>query len=474
MKKQIFKISANASINSYAVKTVNNEEFYLVPVVALQEQVVNGFLALSEEFGKYPDSWNGVPLPIGHPQDIKGNYISAKSPDLINQSAGFFFDAKIEDNKLKGNLYLKKEFIDSDDEMAVLIKEKLENGYLEVSTGYFSEIEKEPGVFNNVEYVAIQRNVVPDHLALLPEAVGACSVSDGCGAPRTNQNRKEEEFVKDLKQAWDFRESPTTNELSFDQIQMALYEAIANRENVETYEIWLAEVYDSLVIYECKDKIYKNSYVIDSDNVAVLASDKQEVERMISYVPVTTNQGGDPMKQKVDLLINCDKTKFTEKDRDWLMSLNEDQLDKLGVVEPVEDSNPTEKTPSANQKSDSPASPNSQENAPLTADQVASIVKENSLNEDKVAEIVANVLVKKEQDKEVATLVANILQTGSSALSEDTLKTLPVDVLRKIAEDTGANGFFIGGPMTANFGMDENDIPAPPAIAKARPAASQN
>ena len=33
----------------------------------------------------------------------------------------------------------------------------------------------------------MQYGVVPDHLALLPRAVGVCSWADGCGAPRANE-----------------------------------------------------------------------------------------------------------------------------------------------------------------------------------------------------------------------------------------------------------------------------------------------
>jgi hypothetical protein len=41
-------------------------------------------------------------------------------------------------------------------------------------------MEDTEGVFNGQEFAGIWRNVIPDHLAILPEGViGACSVADG-------------------------------------------------------------------------------------------------------------------------------------------------------------------------------------------------------------------------------------------------------------------------------------------------------
>jgi hypothetical protein len=48
-------------------------------------------------------------------------------------------------------------------------------------------LEDKKGKFGDKEYDGVWRNIVPDHLAILPEGItGACSVEDGCGAPREN------------------------------------------------------------------------------------------------------------------------------------------------------------------------------------------------------------------------------------------------------------------------------------------------
>jgi hypothetical protein len=70
--------------------------------------------------------------------------------------------------------------------------ETLEAGEsLEVSTGLYALEEDKEGEYEGQEYKVIWRNITPDHLAVLPKgSIGACSIEDGCGAPRVNQSRQ--------------------------------------------------------------------------------------------------------------------------------------------------------------------------------------------------------------------------------------------------------------------------------------------
>jgi len=45
----------------------------------------------------------------------------------------------------------------------------------------FIEEEAQEGLWNKEKYIAVAKNIRPDHLALLTDAVGACSIADGCG-----------------------------------------------------------------------------------------------------------------------------------------------------------------------------------------------------------------------------------------------------------------------------------------------------
>jgi hypothetical protein len=59
--------------------------------------------------------------------------------------------------------------------------EQLDAGGMEVSTGLFAEVNEEPGQWGNEQFDVSVLSIVPDHLAILPGATGACSVQDGCG-----------------------------------------------------------------------------------------------------------------------------------------------------------------------------------------------------------------------------------------------------------------------------------------------------
>lgn len=173
------------------IATMNGRKHLVVPVVALVAGVVNGMLVEADELRKFADAWNGRPIPIRHPQS-GGDYVSANSPEIIErQVVGQFFNAHIVDgHKLVGDLWLdiaKCEALGGD---ALATLRRLEAGQpVEVSTAYFADVNPTIGNHNGQPYTGIQRNLRPDHLALLPDDVGACSWKDGCGAPRVNSKQ---------------------------------------------------------------------------------------------------------------------------------------------------------------------------------------------------------------------------------------------------------------------------------------------
>jgi len=60
------------------------------------------------------------------------------------------------------------------------LKKLIESGKLrEVSLGFFADVVDECGTFNGDQYQAVQRNIFPDHVAVVEH--GRCSISDGCG-----------------------------------------------------------------------------------------------------------------------------------------------------------------------------------------------------------------------------------------------------------------------------------------------------
>lgn len=183
----------NAMIDNVGRKVVfDGREHIAAPVIILVEGVHRGsggplyypasVLEASAQF------WNGMPVPVQHPE-MNGSPISCNSPDVIErQTVGRLWNVRYEPTpkpRLKGEIYVD---VNKAKKISPSVLDALNNNSpLEVSTGLFSNDEHISGKWNDEDYVAVVKDIRPDHLALLPGARGACSWKDGCGV-RANQD----------------------------------------------------------------------------------------------------------------------------------------------------------------------------------------------------------------------------------------------------------------------------------------------
>jgi hypothetical protein len=183
--------STNA-ISSTKEITHGGRRYLVSPVVALREGILNGVYVSAIEFGKHVQSWSGRPVPLGHPKN-EGGYISANSPDVwANDVPGHLWNVEADGDKLRGEIWIDLAKAEMMGERAQSIVNRLRaNQPVEVSTGYFADHDSVSGVWNGKPYLGTARNIRPDHLALLPDEVGACSWADGCGTPRVNAKSEE-------------------------------------------------------------------------------------------------------------------------------------------------------------------------------------------------------------------------------------------------------------------------------------------
>lgn len=209
-------------------------DFICVPIVMLKETVVNGSLVRLEEL--VPEAWNGVPVTVNHPVDEQGFHVSANHPDILNKFAvGWIFNCKLEDAKLKGEAWIdivRANEIDRD-----LVRNLENDCQMDVSTGYFATHEMQNGVFQEKEYFDIAKNLLPDHLALLPYSEGACSWADGCGV-RANMKMNVVQMTKDKSKDFvlkmlegvkaDFVETKDNGSEIFDEAVKLISNAIDN------------------------------------------------------------------------------------------------------------------------------------------------------------------------------------------------------------------------------------------------------
>lgn len=188
---------ASSSADTSALRTEqwDGKDYLVVPVVAIVEGVLFGAnasapeFAPASEFGKFPMGWNGRPVVLNHPQ-VAGLYVSAASPQVLTDNAiGCMFNTQLDDNKLKTEAWIDVARVAELGGTFQATLDRINNGdMVEVSVGAFIEVLSSPGTFDGKPYQGVWSNVVPDHLAFLEEGlVGACSVKDGCGVPRLNQ-----------------------------------------------------------------------------------------------------------------------------------------------------------------------------------------------------------------------------------------------------------------------------------------------
>lgn len=316
-------------------------EFFVAPAVMMTEGVHTGsagpVLYTNKFLRKDPEAWDHKPIVVYHPKR-DGEFVSANDPDILNNSGvGFLLRTRF-DNQKKGwktECWFDKEQTKKVDPR---VYSNLENGKVtEVSTGMMLRCTKKKGEWNGQKYkFEALRSRANDHLAVLPDQVGACSVKKGAGL-LVNSLRLRGFVTKDLR---------TNNEMSFDEISMGIRNALASANKMPGYT-WnghVVEVYDGFCIYciyggapDYKYTYYRQTYNT-KDGKIELTGKPVEVARKVSYDPVdkkatTTNAEGKKMTKKafnrrkhIRRLIG---NGFEEADRAWLEELEDDQLKKV-------------------------------------------------------------------------------------------------------------------------------------------------
>ena len=185
-------------------KTLDGKDYFVVPLSMIVPGVLHGskgpLLYPIEEIARNADAWNDMPIVVNHPTNDKGDAVSARSPDVLDRfCVGRVFNAQV-NGKLSAEGWFD---IQKTRKLCPSTYDKLvKNQPEELSTGLFTDNEpvKNGRTDDGREYVGIARNYRPDHLAILPDKKGACSIKDGCGV---NINEASEQDLEPYKLDWD-------------------------------------------------------------------------------------------------------------------------------------------------------------------------------------------------------------------------------------------------------------------------------
>jgi len=324
--------TCNLLPNQCRYETLEGREHLVVPMVILTEGVHAGsdgpLLYPKEELSKTPAAWNHKPVVVYHPE-LNGQGISACDPTIINnRKVGVMLNTKYEKGRLKSEAWIEKSRADIIDERIMAAVKA--NEMMELSTGVFVDEDKTPGKWQKEDYVAIARNYRPDHLALLPDKVGACSIADGAGFLRN-------EVHKDV----------SLNESSFGNISSTLGELLRARfstasKSGEISGPWVQDVYSNFFIFSKDGKLWRLGYTTDDDGgVSLDKGEPTEVKRVTEYRSVAGAFVGNQNKQEtktvmteaeqkkalVDALIG--NAGWVEEDRATLQALPLKSLEKI-------------------------------------------------------------------------------------------------------------------------------------------------
>jgi len=304
-------------------ETLEGRPYLAVPMVMMKEGVLNGsdgpILYTSEELAKVPQVWNTKPVVVQHPT-LNGKSLSACDPDVLEKyRVGMIMNTSWDGQRLKAEAWLEPSRLEAVDSRVLNAVQKGE--MMEVSTGLFSEIEPKPGVFKGRHYKGVVRNLRPDHLAILPDSIGACSIADGAGLMRNS--RKEMEFI--------LNSFGINRDAARDKVRLLLRNA-ASAELGESFD-FIENVFDTTFVYKTNEGLWQRNYSLQGGK-AVLEGLPVRVERDVTYKAlINENQGKKKMENTiktkraiVDELIPLGDRK--EEDREFLEGLGEEQLTK--------------------------------------------------------------------------------------------------------------------------------------------------
>lgn len=425
------------SSSKIRVEYLEGQKCIVAPCRMLVEGVHNGSKGPgyypAEEIALNPSVWNHMPIMVGHPKDSSGNYISARSSaGVLNASKiGILLNTKASE----GGKFLDTEAWFTENRVKQIdnrIYEALQNNTpMEVSTGLDATVLDTSGIWNTEKYDFIVTNFEPDHLAILPDQIGACSLKDGAGL-LVNKGTLPQAFSETLKNAVQNALSKIKgiyngSELSFDDIATSLNSQLSTKygQPGKYWNGYLYEIFQTNVVFRNEDgKLYKIGYTTNSSGVS-LSGDAVQVKQSVTYEPVTKDK----------TMTNEEKTKivnemiqsgnFVEADRETLMNTPHQLLPKITAV-CAKAQTPTP-TPVVNAEKEKEVVPPTPAPAPVKM-KFEDLV--NSLDPD--SQHIFNEM-KKTYIENKKSLIEVILANKSNAFTKEQLDKFDIETIKSIA-----------------------------------------
>lgn len=455
------KMVCNLLPKQVRIDSMEGREFIVVPMVILTEGVHSGssgpMLYPKDELSKTPVVWNHKPIVVYHPE-MNGQGISACDPSVItNRKVGVMMNTMFEGGRLKSEAWIEKSRADLVDNRIMEAIEK--NEMMELSTGVYVDEDPTSGDWSGESYAAIARNYRPDHLALLPDKIGACSIADGAGFLR-NEGKEKNPIAKALQRVLQ-RMGLVENELSHSNLRENLAMQLRKRFNADPVSssttpgpmLWVEDVYSNFVIYELNNKLFRIGYTANDTGVTLSEDAPIEVIRVTEYRSTTGSFIGNHnpteitinmKKQLIDGLIANTASGFTEASRVALETMTEAQL--TAVANSFKPATPPAVVPPAVVP---PATPAVTNVVPIPAPAPVALTAQQYVQNapKEIQDVLSNGLQVYAEEK--TKLVTEILANKNNPFAKEDLENRPLGDLRNLARLAGASA---PAPANINFG----------------------
>lgn len=452
---------------------LEGRDHLVVPTVMIVEGVLNGsngpLYYPETELASSEPAWNHKPIVVYHPREG-----SACDPVILNtRKVGVILNTKWDAPKLRTESWIDVEAANRVDKRII---ESLDaNKTLEVSTGLYTNKHSESGKFGEKEYDFIAKNYRPDHLAILPDQIGACSIADGAGLLQLNaetlkEGKLDSVTLSALMGRCNLRPILVENEKSYWDILSELSSQLQARFGWDA-SIEAAMPKGQYIVYRIRGKseLWKLSYEA-TDKKVTLGNNPEEVYEKTQYLSVNgeafhtvsnikahEKEISVNLKQAIDALIA--NGGYEESDRKLLEGFPEAKVIAMaGKLAPTSNTKEPEKKPTEN----------------------ADVVSVPKTMFAEMTEFMAN--AKRQEAKAKTDLVDSIVANDGNSFQKDDLLKLDMSMLQSIAKSLkvgetvapsyfGAQGGLVGNtrevknveeteapylPPTMNFGKEES------------------
>ena len=421
---------------------LEGREYLVAPMVMLTEGVHAGSLGPiyypPEQIQKSVHAWNHKPIVVYHPDSG-----TACDPIVLeNRKVGIILNTIWDDEskKLRAEAWID---IEKAKEVDDRILDFLEEGkVMEVSTGLFHFGSPEEGVWNGEQYVAVVKDIVADHLALLPDKVGACSVQDGAGLLQLNEegnaiwsfdkkyNSVLMKVVQKYLNAMEVTTNEDTGEMSLDDLRESLFQQVQSKFGRDAY---LVEVFKDFVIFEDFNvgKMYRVGYSSDDSSVSLNLEAAEEVIQKTTYVPVKNEETKMTKEELISFLIANEDSIWEESDAEALSKLSDEKLEKM--AEQLKEEEGEEEESTTPEATSTPA-PQANPEKELAVAQNQKVDAQSYIQNapPEIREMLESGLAAHQAEKK--RLISTIVANENNRFTEEQLQKKPLGELQAIAE----------------------------------------